>query len=76
MALEKGVLDVSQARGIKRDLELRGKHHKVSHQVPAFLIVDLDLAVTNPCAAQAEVLLRKFQEVRLLETNDSDESLV
>ncbi|OHX00913.1 n-terminal fungal transcription regulatory domain-containing protein [Colletotrichum incanum] len=75
MALEKGVLNVSQARGIKRDLELRAKHRKVPHQVPAFLIVDLDLAVKNPCAAQAEVLLRKFQEVRLLETNDSDESL-
>ncbi|KAK1974272.1 hypothetical protein LZ30DRAFT_740954 [Colletotrichum cereale] len=72
MALEKGVVDHRQARAIQRDLERRRKHSKISDQVPVALMVDLNLAVTNPSAAQAENLVRKFHEFQLYETDGSN----
>ncbi|KAK1966488.1 hypothetical protein LY78DRAFT_51898 [Colletotrichum sublineola] len=73
MALESGVMEISQARDIKRDLELRGRHHEVSDRVPVFWVVDLDLAMTDPAAAQAENLVQKLQEFQIDEPNENDE---
>ncbi|GKT61175.1 C6 zinc finger domain containing protein [Colletotrichum tofieldiae] len=57
MALEKGAMDIPQTRAIRRDLELRGKHHMIPDQVPVYWVVDLDLAVTDPFVAHAENLV-------------------
>ncbi|GKT96927.1 C6 zinc finger domain containing protein [Colletotrichum tofieldiae] len=72
MALERGVVDYREARAIQRDLERRGKHYKISDQVSVALIVDLNLAVTDPSAAQAKNLVRKFEEFQLYETDGSN----
>ncbi|WQF89366.1 Putative zn(2)Cys(6) fungal-type DNA-binding domain-containing protein [Colletotrichum destructivum] len=74
MALEKGAMDIPQTRAIRRDLELRGKHHLIPDQVPVYWVVDLDLAVTDPSAAQAENLLHRFWELHLRETSETNES--
>ncbi|KAK1982946.1 hypothetical protein LZ30DRAFT_748986 [Colletotrichum cereale] len=75
MALEKGVMDISQARDIRRDLELWGRHHEVSDRVPVSWVVDLDLAMTDPSAAQAKNLVQRLQEVQIDEANENEESL-
>ncbi|KZL67779.1 c6 transcription factor [Colletotrichum incanum] len=75
MALEKGVMDIPQARAIRKDLELRGKHHEISDLVPVFWVVDLDLAMTDPSAAQAENLVQRFQDVQLCETTGNNETV-
>ncbi|GKT51660.1 uncharacterized protein ColSpa_11841 [Colletotrichum spaethianum] len=75
MALEKGVMDIPQARAIRKDLGLRGKHHDISDLVPVSWVVDLDLAMTDPSAAQAENLVQRFREIQPGEANDDDELL-
>ncbi|GKT54122.1 C6 zinc finger domain containing protein [Colletotrichum tofieldiae] len=75
MALEKGVMDIPQARAIRKDLELRSKHHELSDLVPVSWVVDLDLAMMDPSAAQAENLVQRFQEVQLYETNGNNDTL-
>ncbi|EFQ25212.1 uncharacterized protein GLRG_00356 [Colletotrichum graminicola M1.001] len=74
MALERGVMETSRARDIRRDLELRGRHHEVSDRVPVSWVVDLDLAMTDPSAAQAENLLQRLQQLQIHEPNENDES--
>ncbi|WQF76863.1 Putative zn(2)Cys(6) fungal-type DNA-binding domain-containing protein [Colletotrichum destructivum] len=74
MALEKGAMDIPQTRAIKRDLELRGKHHMIPDQVPVYWVVDLDLAVTDPFAAHAENLVQRFRKLQLCETSETNES--
>ncbi|WQF75242.1 Putative zn(2)Cys(6) fungal-type DNA-binding domain-containing protein [Colletotrichum destructivum] len=74
MALEKGAMDIPQARAIRQDLELRGKHHTIPDEVPVYWVVDLDLAVTDPSAAQVENLVQRFRELQLSETSDTFES--
>lgn len=69
MALDQGIMNLRDAKAIRRDLELRGKHHDLSDRVAADLVVDLDLAVTDPIAAQAESLIQKLREIELLETD-------
>ncbi|OHW96185.1 C6 zinc finger domain-containing protein [Colletotrichum incanum] len=73
MGLERGFVGVRYAKAVRRDLELRGKHHDVSDRVPHSLVVDLDLAVTDPSAAQAERLVQRFQELKLHETENDEE---
>ncbi|TEA21543.1 Nitrogen assimilation transcription factor nit-4 [Colletotrichum sidae] len=69
MALDRGAMDPREAGAVRRDLERRGRHHHhhdVSDQVvPESLVVDLDLAVTDPSAAQAEKLIRKLKELQV-----------
>ncbi|KAK2035184.1 hypothetical protein LX32DRAFT_659489 [Colletotrichum zoysiae] len=74
MALEKGVMEITDARDIKKDLELRGRHHEVSDRVLVPWVVDLDLALTDPTAAQVENLLQKLQEVHIDDPGESDDS--
>ncbi|GJC96017.1 C6 zinc finger domain containing protein [Colletotrichum higginsianum] len=74
MALEKGAMDTPQARAIRKDLELRGKHHTIPDEVPVYWVVDLDLAVTDPSAAQVENLVQRFRELQLSETSETFES--
>ncbi|KAK2001149.1 hypothetical protein LX36DRAFT_629265 [Colletotrichum falcatum] len=71
MALDKGVMEITQVRDIKKDLELRGRRHEVSDRVPVSWVVDLDLAMTDPYAAQAENLVQKLQEIQLDEPNEN-----
>ncbi|KZL64102.1 C6 zinc finger domain containing protein [Colletotrichum tofieldiae] len=74
MALEKGAMDIPQTRAIRRDLELRGKHHMIPDQVPVYWVVDLDLALTDPFAAHAENLVQRFRKLHLRETSETNES--
>ncbi|GKT51803.1 uncharacterized protein ColSpa_11984 [Colletotrichum spaethianum] len=71
MAIERGVIDLRAANAIRKDFELRGMHHDMSDRVPEYLMVDLDLAMTDPSAAQAETLVQKFHKLQLHKTNDS-----
>ncbi|KAK2052016.1 hypothetical protein LY76DRAFT_650868 [Colletotrichum caudatum] len=73
MALEKGAMDIPQTRAIRRDLELRGKHHLIPDQVPVYWVVDLDLVVTDPSAAQAENRVQRFRELQPSEISNTDE---
>ncbi|KAK1975574.1 hypothetical protein LZ30DRAFT_754028 [Colletotrichum cereale] len=73
MALENGAMDIPQTRAIRMNLELRGRHHLIPDQVPVYWVVDLDLAVTDPSAAQAENLVQRFQELQLSATSDTNE---
>ncbi|GJC80940.1 hypothetical protein ColLi_03778 [Colletotrichum liriopes] len=75
MALEKGVMDIPQARAIRKDLDLRSKHHEISDLVPVSWVVDLDLAMMDPSAAQTENLVQRFREVQLYETNGNNDTL-
>ncbi|TDZ61884.1 hypothetical protein CTRI78_v004015 [Colletotrichum trifolii] len=74
MALEKGAMDIPQTRAIRRDLELRGKHHLIPDQVPVYWVVDLDLALTDPFAAHAENLVLRFRKLHLREMSETNES--
>ncbi|TDZ73416.1 Nitrogen assimilation transcription factor nit-4 [Colletotrichum trifolii] len=70
MALDRGAMDPREAGAVRRDLERRGRHHHHHHDVsdqavPESLVVDLDLAVTDPSAAQAEKLIRKLMELQV-----------
>ncbi|KAJ0163978.1 hypothetical protein CTA2_2012 [Colletotrichum tanaceti] len=71
MALEKGAMDIPQARAIRKDLESRRKHHAIPDGVPVYWVVDLDLAVTDPSAAQVENLVQKLRERQLGETSET-----
>ncbi|KAK2052835.1 hypothetical protein LY76DRAFT_620334 [Colletotrichum caudatum] len=74
MALEKSAMDIPQTRAMWRDLELWGKHHLIPDQVPVYWVADLDLAMTDPSAAQVENLVQRFWELQLSETSDMTES--
>ncbi|KAL0931318.1 C6 zinc finger domain containing protein [Colletotrichum truncatum] len=72
MALERGAIDHQEANLVKKDLEERGRHHEISDRVPESYVVDLDLAVTDPSAAQAERLVQKFHGLLIDETEEDD----
>ncbi|KAK2042901.1 hypothetical protein LZ31DRAFT_585596 [Colletotrichum somersetense] len=74
MALERGVMEIPHARDIRKDLELRSRHHEVSDRVAVSWVVDLDLGLTDPTAAQGENLLQKLGEVHIDDTNENDSS--
>ncbi|RSM00867.1 hypothetical protein CDV31_011620 [Fusarium ambrosium] len=78
VAIEHGALRTSEARRITNELEELGRHHTVAKPLGdgrevANWIIDLDLAVTDPEAAQGSNLAEKFQEL-IIEEAPSEES--
>ncbi|KAJ4211347.1 hypothetical protein NW759_012548 [Fusarium solani] len=68
IAIEHKALRPSEARRITNELEDLGRHHTVSKPLRdgrevANWIIDLDLAMTDPEAAQGSNLAEKFQEL-------------
>lgn len=66
IAIEHGALRPSEARRITNELEDLGRHHTISKPLGdgrevANWIIDLDLAMTDPEAAQGSNLAEKFQ---------------
>jgi hypothetical protein len=67
MAMRDGVMTVSDVLGFTRQLETNSRNHDIPvEDMKASFIVDLNLAVTNPAAARAEMLAEKFTELALL----------
>jgi hypothetical protein len=71
MALQKNVISVDEAKSIARDLKDLSRHHVpidgVEDQDQARWIIDLDLGVTDPTAAQGGNLAEQFQSLLLME---------
>jgi hypothetical protein len=79
MALRRGVMDADDAGRIAGELLELGRHHAVAFGVPsgeepvaALWIIDFDLAMTDPEAAQAGSLAEEFQELILTEQLGAD----
>ncbi|KAK2052640.1 hypothetical protein LY76DRAFT_609724 [Colletotrichum caudatum] len=65
MALKKGVMKAREAVAIMEGLEMRGKHRRVPDQKMVSLVVDLDLAVTDPSEAYVETLAQRFRQIQI-----------
>ena len=76
MAMRDSVLNVSEVSAINRRLEEVGRNYPMAEDPKASFILDLDLAVTDPGAAQVDTLAEKFEEMSLFNEfiNPSGES--
>lgn len=73
MALQRRVIDIDKVNLVHRELVSLGRHH-VPHRKAdddgvegARWIIDIDLATTDPNAAQGANLAERFQELMLFE---------
>ncbi|KAJ4320121.1 hypothetical protein N0V84_006008 [Fusarium piperis] len=79
IAIENGALRASEVRRITNELEVLGRHHTAvkplgdGREVVNW-IVDLDLAVTDPEAAQGGNLAERFQELIIDDPSEQSES--
>lgn len=79
IAIENGALRTSEARRITKELEVLGHHHTAIKPLGdgremASWIVDLDLAITDPEAAQGGNLAERFQELIIEDPEEQSES--
>ncbi|KAM0420645.1 hypothetical protein ACHAPT_011561 [Fusarium lateritium] len=78
IAVEHGALGASEARRITNELEELGHHHTVVKRLGdgrevANWIIDLDLAMTDPEAAQGSNLAERFQELIIDEPSEQSQ---
>ncbi|KAL1867156.1 hypothetical protein VTK73DRAFT_4318 [Phialemonium thermophilum] len=65
MAVRKKIMTVEEALDFSRRLDESSRTHGISDHPKASLILDLDLAVTDPGAAQVDTLADTFDELTL-----------
>ncbi|KAI8673520.1 Zn(2)-C6 fungal-type domain-containing protein [Fusarium keratoplasticum] len=79
IAIEHGALRTSEARRITNELEDLGRHHTAIKPLGdgrevANWVIDLDLAMTDPKAAQGSNLAERFQELIIEDPPDQSQS--
>src|SRR5687767_8816782 len=63
MALMRGAIEPDEASRIMREMIVLGQYHKHTEGVESLSMMDLELATTNPYAAQVSRLAEKFEEL-------------
>jgi hypothetical protein len=72
MALRNGIMSSSEAKMLREEFHAVGKHHEQLKRLQSRWTVDLNLAITNSKAAQADTMADRFEELAMFNEITTD----
>lgn len=66
-AMKNGIMSNTAAKRVMTELMCRGTHHKTPDRATSSIIIDYDLAMTDPEAARTKAIAEQFDELALFD---------